>query len=321
MLATHRIAAANAAALTRAVYNPNVPRRNEEETTTSVTPIRVEPKAEGGTIGDAVLVVIYGPDLGRRIALGFGNFDIGRSSKNDLPLDQESVSRNHARITRSRDGWSLRDLGSTNGTYVNDAPIQERMLKDGDQIKIGRSILKFMTGGNIEASYHEEIYRLMTVDGLTQLFNRRYFNEALEREIGRAKRYKRPLALLLLDLDHFKKKNDAYGHVAGDALLKQFAVAVGPKLRREDIFARVGGEEFAVILPEVDLEGAKLAAEKIRKIVEETKFNFDDTDIPCTVSVGCATTSDAIDDPKKLYSAADQALYKAKENGRNRIAH
>jgi diguanylate cyclase (GGDEF)-like protein len=297
-----------------------VTRSRDEETTTSVTPIHVEAKAEGGAVGDGCLVVIYGPDLGRRIGLGFGNFDIGRSSKSDLPLDQESVSRNHARIARSRDGWSLRDLGSTNGTYVNDLPIQERTLKDGDQIKIGRSILKFMTGGNIEASYHEEIYRLMTVDGLTQLFNRRYFNEALEREIGRAKRYKRGLSLLLLDLDHFKKKNDEYGHVAGDALLKQLAVAVKRKLRKEDIMARVGGEEFAVILPEVDLEGAKLAAEKIRKIVEETKFNFDDTDIPCTISVGCSTITDATEDSKALYAAADAALYKAKEAGRNRIA-
>lgn len=302
------------------MYNATVTRRDLEETTTSVTPIRVEAKAEGGVVGDAVLVVIYGPDLGRRIALGFGNFDIGRSSKSDLPLDQESVSRNHARITRARDSWTLRDMGSTNGTYVNDLPIQERALKDGDQIKIGRSILKFMTGGNIEASYHEEIYRLMTVDGLTQLFNRRYFNEALEREIGRARRYSRPLSLLLFDLDHFKKKNDEFGHVAGDALLKQLAVSVKPKLRKEDIFARVGGEEFAIILPEVDLEGAKLAAEKVRKIVEETKFNFDDTDIPCTVSVGIAITTAEIDEPKKLYAAADQALYKAKEAGRNRIA-
>ena len=295
-------------------------RRREEETTTSVTPIRAEAKSDGGVIGDGCLVVIYGPDIGRRIALGFGNFDIGRSSKSDLPLDQESVSRNHARITRSREAWSLRDLGSTNGTYVNDLPIQERALKDGDQIKIGRSILKFMTGGNIEASYHEEIYRLMTVDGLTQLFNRRYFNEALDREMGRAKRYKRGLSLLILDLDHFKKKNDEYGHVAGDALLKQLAVAVGPKLRKEDILARVGGEEFAVILPEVDLEGAKLAGEKIRKIVEETKFNFDDTDIPCTISVGCSTVTDTTEDSKALYGAADAALYKAKEAGRNRIA-
>jgi len=120
-----------------------VPRRNEEETTTSVTPIRVEARAEGGEIGDGCLVVIYGPDLGRRIALGFGNFDIGRSSKNDLPLDQESVSRNHARISRSREGWTLRDLGSTNGTYVNSEQIAKAVrLGKGDMLQVGSTVFE-----------------------------------------------------------------------------------------------------------------------------------------------------------------------------------
>jgi diguanylate cyclase (GGDEF)-like protein len=294
-----------------------VPDRPDEETTTSVTPIRVEPPSAQGP-EDACLVVIYGPDLGRRIALGFGNFEIGRSSKNDLALDQESVSRHHARITRGREGWTLRDLGSTNGTYINDQPIQERLLRDGDQIKIGRSILKFMTGGNIEASYHEEIYRLMTVDGLTQIFNRRYFNDALDREVARSVRYKRPLSLLLMDLDHFKKKNDEFGHVAGDALLKQLAQAIKPRLRREDIFCRVGGEELAVILPEVDLQGARLTAEKVRAIVEETKFVFEECEIPCTISVGASSLEGAMS-AKALYQKADEMLYRAKSNGRNRV--
>lgn len=293
-----------------------VGKRRPDDTTTSVTPIRVSPRPEA--VSEACLVVIYGPDMGRRIPLGFGAFEIGRSSKNDLPLDQDSVSRHHARITRSREGWSVRDLGSTNGTYVNDAAVEERALADGDRIKVGRSILKFMAGGNIEASYHEEIYRLMTVDGLTQLFNRRYFDEALERELGRAKRYQRPLSLVLFDLDHFKKKNDEFGHVAGDALLRQLAQAVVPKLRKEDILARVGGEEFAGVLPEVDLEGAKQTGEKIRRIVAETAFEFDRVRIPCTVSVGCAV-ADAATDPKALYGRADEALYRAKQGGRDRV--
>src|SRR5262245_34109530 len=123
-----------------AVYNASVPKQQlDEETTTNVTPIKIEAQDPQKT-EDACLVVIYGPEIGRRIAMGFGNFEIGRSSKNDLALDQESVSRHHARITRAREGWSIRDLGSTNGTYVNDLPIQEKPLRDGDQVKIGRSI-------------------------------------------------------------------------------------------------------------------------------------------------------------------------------------
>ncbi len=211
------------------------------------------------------------------------------------------------------------DLGSTNGTYVNDVAVTERILKDGDQIKIGRSILKFMTGDNIETSYHEEIYRLMTVDGLTGLFNKRYFNEAHERELQRAVRYGRPLSILLFDIDHFKNINDRFGHVAGDSLLKQLANAVREKLRAHDILARVGGEEFGVLLPEVEKEGATFTAEKIRAVVERTEFAFDGEKMPATISVGVATNTAKLATPLALYGAADAALYAAKTRGRNRV--
>ncbi|MCW5837158.1 MAG: GGDEF domain-containing protein, partial [Labilithrix sp.] len=161
----------------------------------------------------ACLVVIYGPELGKRAALGHGTFEIGRSSRADLPIDQESISRHHARITFDGDRHVIEDLGSTNGTFVNDQNLKRSPLKDGDQVKLGRSILKYMSGDNIEANYHEEIYRLMTMDALTQTHNRRYFNEALEREYQRSLRYRRALSLVLFDIDHFKKINDTYGHV------------------------------------------------------------------------------------------------------------
>jgi len=271
------------------------------------------------TGGEGCLVEIYGQDLGRRIPLAGGVFEIGRSSKCDLAIDQDSVSRHHARIARSRDGrYSVADLGSTNGTYVNDVAVTEHVLHDGDQVKIGRTIFKFMFGTNIEASYHEEIYRLMTVDGLTQLFNRRFFNETLEREINRCKRYERPLALLMFDVDHFKLINDEWGHVAGDALLRQLSNVVRLRVRREDILARVGGEEFAAILPEIEMAGALVTAEKIREVVEASAFVFEDNVMPCTVSVGAAAL-DADDDPKALYARADAALYRAKSTGRNRV--
>ena len=293
---------------------------------TSVTPIvRHEPKAVRTGKGEACLVVIYGPELGRRIPLSGAAFAIGRSSKSELSLDQESVSRNHARITRARRqgaeaAYVVADLGSTNGTYVNDVSITERDLTDGDQIKIGRSILKFMSGDNIEASYHEEIYRLMTVDGLTQIFNKRYFTETLEREVNRSARYERPLSLVIMDIDFFKKQNDELGHVAGDALLKQIAGVIKPKLRSQDIFARVGGEELAALLPEVTAAGARVTAEKIRQLVEETEFHFDEHIMRCTISLGVAELSAEISSGNALYDAADQALYTAKNAGRNQVA-
>src|SRR5512135_1724387 len=157
---------------------------------------------------DACLVVIYGLELGRKYNLESPNVIIGRSSKSDVQIDQESVSRNHAKIINTGKSIILRDLGSTNGTYVNDELIDEYVLRDGDFIKVGRTIFKFLSGNNIENAYHEEIYRLTTIDGLTQIYNKRYFLETLEREIGRAQRYGRDLSLIMFDIDHFKQVND-----------------------------------------------------------------------------------------------------------------
>ena len=273
----------------------------------------------GGGHGEACIIVIYGPELGKRLPLGNATFGIGRSAKNDLFLDQESISRQHARITFDGSRHWVQDLNSTNGTYVNDKLVQETELSDGDQVRIGRSILKFMTGENIEVHYHEEIYRLMTVDGLTQVYNRRYFNEALEREFNRSKRYSRALSLIVFDIDHFKKVNDTHGHLAGDNLLRHLAFAVRSRLRREDIFARTGGEEFAILLPEIVLDGARATAEKARRIVEQTPLVFDKQTISCTVSLGVAMGEDADSSPEDLYKRADERLYEAKQAGRNRI--
>jgi diguanylate cyclase (GGDEF)-like protein len=286
---------------------------------TRVTHIRQEPAGPGARPGDACIIVIYGPELGKRVQLGTAPFEIGRSSKNDLFLDQESVSRHHARITFDGTNYWVGDLHSTNGTFVNDEPVREQRLRDGDQVRIGRSILKFMTGENIEVHYHEEIYRLMTIDGLTQVFNRRYFNEALEREFNRSKRYERALSLILFDIDHFKRVNDTHGHLAGDGLLRQIASAVKPRLRREDIFARTGGEEFGILLPEIALDGVRTTAEKVRRIVESTPLRFEQQVIPCTVSLGVAMLGREAA-PEELYKHADQHLYEAKQGGRNRVA-
>jgi diguanylate cyclase (GGDEF)-like protein len=271
------------------------------------------------TTDRACLVVIYGPELGKRAALGHGPFEIGRSSKADLPIDQESISRHHARITFEGGRHHIEDLGSTNGTFVNEHQSKKAPLKDGDQVKLGRSILKYMSGDNIEANYHEEIYRLMTMDALTQTHNRRYFNEALERECQRSQRYHRALSLVLFDIDHFKQINDTYGHVAGDSVLRQLALVVKPRLRLQDVLARVGGEEFAVLLPEVEVAGALIAAEKVRRLVEGARFVVDTKEFGCTVSIGVCAYRSEMTSPGMLYDAADKNLYEAKRGGRNRV--
>ena len=201
---------------------------------------------------EACLVVIYGLELGKKFNLNRPQIIIGRSSKADIQIDQEAVSRNHCKIINTGNAIMLRDMGSTNGTYVNDEMIDEYVLRDGDFIKVGRCIFKFLSGNNIENAYHEEIYRLTTVDGLTQVFNRRYFVETLEREIGRALRYRRDLSLIMFDIDRFKGVNDSFGHLAGDHVLKHLASVIKTRIRREDVLARYGGEEFAIVLPEID---------------------------------------------------------------------
>ncbi|MCA9668178.1 MAG: diguanylate cyclase [Myxococcales bacterium] len=263
------------------------------------------------------MVVIYGDELGKKYNLEAPSIIVGRSSKTEIQIDQESVSRNHCKLINTGKSIILRDLGSTNGTYVNDELVDEHVLRDGDLIKIGRTIFKFLTGGNIENAYHEEIYRLTTVDGLTQVYNKRYFLEVLEREISRGHRYGRELSLIMFDIDHFKQINDTFGHLAGDYVLKHLASVIKERIRREDIMARYGGEEFAIVLPEIDNYNARQFAEKIRRIVERTTFKFEDTKIPVTVSVGVASTASEVTDPTHFIKLADERLYEAKHRGRN----
>jgi diguanylate cyclase (GGDEF)-like protein len=269
--------------------------------------------------GGASIIVIYGPELGKRLQLGTAPFEIGRSARCDLPIDQESVSRHHARISFDGKDYWIQDLGSTNGTFVGETAVQQQRLADGEQVRIGRSILKFMTGENVEVQYHEEIYRLMTVDGLTEIYNRRYFNEALEREMNRSQRYGRNLSLIMFDLDFFKRVNDTFGHLAGDHLLRHIASIVKARLRRDDIFARTGGEEFSVILPEIPIEGARATAEKIRRIVETSQLIHERQVMQCTISLGVVGLRKDLITPDDFYKAADALMYQAKQAGRNRV--
>lgn len=269
---------------------------------------------------EACLVVISGTDLGRKYTIGPREMTLGRATTSDICISQDSVSRTHAKIFTDDQGVKLRDNDSTNGTVVNDGKITETyLLRDGDLIKIGRQIFKFLSGDNIESLYHEEIYRLSTVDGLTQVFNKRYFVEALDREINRARRYGRALSLMMFDIDHFKRCNDTFGHRAGDHVLRQVADLVRKRARAADIVARYGGEEFAVILPEVDVRGAAMFAESVRQAIAREVITFEERTIPVTISIGVSQLDASIKRPDDLVSAADARLYKAKEGGRNRV--
>ncbi len=291
----------------------------DSEVKTRITPLSEVAQPEGS--GDDCLVVIYSPDarnFGKRQVLGSETLRIGRERGNQIVLPSDSVSRRHCRIDKRKIAWFVKDLGSTNGTYVNDELIEEYQLRRGDQIKVGDTIFKYLSGQDVEAQYHETIYRMTIMDGLTNVHNKRFLLETLERELPRAIRHQRPLALCMFDLDHFKGVNDTYGHIAGDYVLKEAAGVVRSRLRPDDVIARYGGEEFAVLLPETELQGAAIIAEELRKLIAEHSFEFEGERIPVTISIGC-TQLRADDDPIKLTKAADTKLYEAKRSGRNRV--
>ncbi|MCP4503635.1 MAG: GGDEF domain-containing protein [Deltaproteobacteria bacterium] len=240
----------------------------------------------------ACLVVIYGQNIGHRFTLQPGDILVGRSSNAQLQIDHESVSRKHGRLTFHDGTVRIEDLGSTNGTYVNDEAITERTLCDGDLIKVGRTILKYLSGDNIETAYHEEIYRLATIDGLTRCANRRFFAEQLVREVSRAQRYQRPLTLVGFDVSRFQDINDEFGHLAGDAILAQMGSRIRRRIRREDVLSRWGGGEFILLAPEIDISAGAALKARLSKIVSEGAFGFDDVPIPVSVSMASVSLSE-----------------------------
>ena len=201
---------------------------NDFDEKTRVTQVVQPPPNSGGPRATTdCLVVIYTKEptlLGKRFVLEHNSTRVGRGADNHIVLDGDSVSRRHAHFEQRAAAWLVVDLGSTNGTYCNDEQIsREVVLKNGDRVKIGPTIFKFLSGADVEAQYHEEIYRMTIMDGLTQIHNKRYLYEALEREIIRGRRHERDLAILLFDIDHFKRINDVHGHLAGDFVLKELA--------------------------------------------------------------------------------------------------
>jgi two-component system cell cycle response regulator len=272
---------------------------------------------------DACLVHIYpsGAGMGRRYPLAGRVVTLGRGDGCDVRIPDQSVSRSHARVEASDDGYEVADLQSTNGTFVNDVPVASRRLKDGDYVRVGNCIYRFLAGGNVEADYHEEIYRLTIMDALTETHNKRALVQFLDHELARSERHQRPLAVVMMDIDHFKALNDRLGHLAGDATLRELAACGRGPVRKVDMFARYGGEEFVLVLPETTREGAVVCAEQVRERVESHPFQFENEAYRVTVSLGVAATlGDASLTPAGFIAEADANLYRAKHAGRNQVA-
>jgi two-component system, cell cycle response regulator len=276
-------------------------------------------------VGEDCLVIIHAPVqtlLGRRHVLNRPVITIGRGRDNDIVLPSDCVSRKHVQLEHRADALYIVDLESTNGTFINDDPrlTQEHKLRRGDQLTVGDTIFKFLSGTDVEAQYHEIVFRMAITDGLTNLHNRKQLDTLLTEEIPRAQRHGRDLSLLMFDIDHFKSINDTYGHLTGDSVLRGMASILQKRLRPNDKLGRYGGEEFCAILPETDLPNATLIAEELRATVQAHSFSAEGKEVRITVSIGasCLVSGMTIE---QLYKRADDKLYEAKRSGRNKVCH
>jgi diguanylate cyclase (GGDEF)-like protein len=269
------------------------------------------------------LVMIRGPQLGLRIQLAAGETTLGRSPQCKIVVSLGGVSRQHCAFHVADGRVSLRDVGSKNGTWLNGDRIEAHRpvaLANGAVIHTGDASFKFIAHGAAEAAYHEAVYRMLTEDALTGAKNRRFLIDVLEREVAREHRGESGLALLLVDVDEFKRINDEGGHVFGDYVLRGVAALIGRHTRRTDCLSRYGGDEFAVVLTDTSRNGAEIFAERIRAQIELARFELDGRTQPITLSIGVAYWSSEIGTPEALLRVADAALYAAKAAGRNRVA-
>lgn len=270
----------------------------------------------------ACLTVITGAAAGQVFKLANGEAVIGRSPTAAIRVVDDGVSRNHARIRHDSGGLYVDDMDSRNGTFVNGAKIASTTaLREGDKIQVGRNtVLRFAYHDDLDESFHENLVSSALRDPLTKLFNKRYLLDRLDSELKFARRHNTPVSLLMLDLDHFKRINDTQGHLAGDAVLMNLATVLTKAVRNEDVVARFGGEELAIILRAIPMDPAAMLAERLRKLVEQTVTSHGGHPIKATVSIGAAGfPSTPAETVEQLMEAADRALYKAKHAGRNRV--
>jgi two-component system, cell cycle response regulator len=290
-----------------------------ELSTTQVTHIDPERQSQAGRVG--TLTVLQGTDVGATFQLPKESNTLGRDPAAEITLEDDSVSRKHSRIIHRGDGvYDIEDLGSTNGTYVAGALVSGKVrLLDGVRVQVGHTLMRFALQDEVEQQAARRIYEMSVRDGLTGVYNRRYFEERLASEFAFAARHRAPLSLILGDIDHFKRINDNWGHHAGDTVLRRVAVELQAGVRTEDVVARFGGEEFAIVARGIDVEGARMFAERVRVIIQRSVITWEGDRMPVTMSLGVAHNQGigAVDKPELLVAAADMALYSAKHRGRN----
>ncbi len=272
------------------------------------------------TPAEWALVAYAGVALGRVFSLAPGDQLVGRAPDVAVALHDSEVSRQHARLRLEGGQVQVVDLGSTNGTRVNGALILgPTQLQVGDLLEIGSHVLKLVFLDPLERAFHETLLDQSTKDPLTGLANRGSILAEFQNRFGLSLRYDRPLAVVICDLDHFKKVNDTHGHSVGDHVLRVFGERLLTTLRETDLAGRIGGEEFIIVLPETDLTGARPFAERLLQAIAAAPITLVSGKVEVTCSLGIAERTDFDLDAGQLLARADAALYQAKVDGRNRV--
>ncbi|EKD42086.1 MAG: FHA/GGDEF protein [uncultured bacterium] len=244
---------------------------------------------------------------------------VGRSSECSLWIEDSAISRKHFQIHIKSGEVIINDLKSTNGTYVNGEKVISAAIYDGDKIQISQDTVLEITYLDSSRVHSERLrYEMGVKDPVTNTYNKRYFLDRVQEEFAFAKRKHVNLALVMFDLDHFKMVNDTYGHLAGDLVLQKVAQIVSGTVREGDIFARFGGEEFVIVMREANIKNALDLAERIRNLISQAIIIHDDQKIKITISCGLAEVEESHKDYLDLIAMADQYLYRAKKQGRNR---
>jgi len=295
--------------------------RDHAETSTTMVPL-----AEAGAHAEkkAYLLVLSGPQFGQIFALPQGReLAIGRKEGVDIHLADDGVSRHHASVLAVGSGARLRDMQSQNGTFVDGVRVTDCQLQDGARVHVGKhTTFRFCFSDDLEAEYQRKLAEGALHEPLTGLYNRRHFMDRLGSELAASQRHQRLLAVLMIDIDNFKRVNDQHGHGAGDEVLRLIAHTIHGALRKEDVLARYGGDEFVVLARETPLVGARSLGDRVRKAVERTRISWQGQALALTVSVGATVAGgqaryEAGRTEREVLEAADRALYQAKESGRN----
>lgn len=266
------------------------------------------------------LIVLYPQTQFKQIALPQGSVIVGRGQDSDIHLDDELVSRKHCKITFDGSRIFVEDLDSTNGTYVDGSPIKQAPLGSDNRLQIGKMVLKVEFKDATEEAFDRELFEAATMDPLTKVANRRTFLDRSLGELALARRNNYCIHSIMIDVDHFKRVNDTWGHQCGDMVLKEIARILKNEKRESDMLARYGGEEFVMLLCGVGPEDAKKSAERLRSAVERHRFSWKDTIIPVTISLGlCSKQGEKIGKIDEMIAESDKFLYLAKNGGRNQV--